>query len=493
MRHPLQPLPILRIALLGLLVPCVYYGAAGAAFYYRHRRAAAVAMPLRILTAPNPTGLTRLLVVAPHCDDETLGCAGLIQQTRSAGGQVRVVILTNGDAFRTAVERQTRSLRIGPQDYIRFASLRQKESRHALESLGVAAQDILFLGYPDRGLLPIWDGFWSRDALYTSQYTHRNRSPYPDTFNARAAYCGADLAADLKQILLAFRPTLITVAHPSEDHADHAAAAAFVTYVLRILSADTRQSAWASQTRLLHYLIHRGDWPLPQGAHPADPLPPPAAMMQTDTRWMRLPLTEPQTEAKIRAIGMYASQTAIMQRFLLSFARSDELYGEIAPARLPFVRQRPTLERDWLQNWDSLPPVLLDPVRDNVVRDLQGGGDIQALYACRDTNRLFLRLDMRQPVARGIAYTVHLRPFGAEERTPAAAVTLRLRASDSGRLLPGGVRVAAHGRTLEAAVPWTLLTEGTDTLHPLRLLSLRAETHIAGVEVDKSGVRLLSL
>ena len=38
----------------------------------------------------------RVLIVAPHPDDEVLGCAGLVQRLLSTGWQVDVVILSGG-------------------------------------------------------------------------------------------------------------------------------------------------------------------------------------------------------------------------------------------------------------------------------------------------------------------------------------------------------------------------------------------------------------
>src|SRR4029077_8979437 len=54
--------------------------------------------------APAPASLPRLdaqtslLVVAPHPDDETLCCAGIIQRVVRAGGRASVVWITSGDA-----------------------------------------------------------------------------------------------------------------------------------------------------------------------------------------------------------------------------------------------------------------------------------------------------------------------------------------------------------------------------------------------------------
>ena len=38
----------------------------------------------------------KLLVIAPHSDDEVLGCGGLISKVKNAGGQVFVLIFNLG-------------------------------------------------------------------------------------------------------------------------------------------------------------------------------------------------------------------------------------------------------------------------------------------------------------------------------------------------------------------------------------------------------------
>jgi len=41
----------------------------------------------------------RILILAPHPDDETLGCGGTIQKALLQGKTVKVVFLTSGDSF----------------------------------------------------------------------------------------------------------------------------------------------------------------------------------------------------------------------------------------------------------------------------------------------------------------------------------------------------------------------------------------------------------
>jgi LmbE family N-acetylglucosaminyl deacetylase len=58
-----------------------------------------------------PTAADRVLVVAPHPDDETLCCAGILQLALRAGAAVGVVWLTAGDSFEIDAMVAERTLR----------------------------------------------------------------------------------------------------------------------------------------------------------------------------------------------------------------------------------------------------------------------------------------------------------------------------------------------------------------------------------------------
>lgn len=481
---------VARWVVAGLLVPCVYFAGAGGAFFYRQRAVYAATGSARLPEMPVPLRPDRLMVFAPHCDDETLGCGGLIQQTLATGGSVRTVTLTNGDAFRTAVERQARTLRIGPQDYIRFAALRQDESHRALEALGVQPNDILFLGYPDRGLMALWDEHWMADSPYTSAFTHQARSPYANTFNHASHYCGRDLLADIKATLRTYRPTLVTVTHPADDHSDHAAAAAFVARAVQELQADPQEKPWAAQIRLRYYLVHRGDWPLPQGVHQDAPLLPPVEMRTLDTRWESLSLTPKQIQRKAQSIELYPSQTEIAREFLTAFARSTEIFGTLPEVKLAALPAAQTRLATAAEAWANLPPVLLDPARDTVLRDLQGGGDIRALYACKTGETLRLRLETRQPISNRFVYTIRLRAFGPNGETPAADCALRLGPNSADSNVGAQVKVRSEGRILVAELPWSALSQPLANA-TIRTLAVSVTTSLGSVEVDKTGTRFL--
>ena len=393
-----------RVALLVLLLAGVAFGAKSAAFYARLRRLNAAQSIQFLPVETPPDSSTRLLVFAPHCDDETLGSAGIIQQTVKAGGVARVAILTNGDAFPAAAQRQFRSLRLRPADYTRFAALRQQESQNALRSLGVAPNSVQFFGYPDRGLMPLWSAYWTAQNPYYAPATQRNAtdaalSAYPDS-----PYCGRGLLENIKITLRSFRPTLVTVTHPAEDHPDHAAASAFVALALRELQDEPQSAGWAKRTRLRYYLVHCGDWPVPPKSS-NEALAPPAALIGLDTAWNRCPLTEAETQRKAQAIARYPTQTTMMGPFLRSFARSNEIYGELPVAPLPRVSDSANPMAQNAPLWAKLPPAVRSPLADNLAREMESGADIAACRACRDTENLYLQIEMRGSVRSRFDYT----------------------------------------------------------------------------------------
>src|SRR3954469_21909854 len=68
---------------------------------------------------------TRLLVVAPHPDDEALGAAGLIQRVRERGGAVEGVLPTRRDGFPEGVEVAEGVAHPRPTDYRGYGVMRE--------------------------------------------------------------------------------------------------------------------------------------------------------------------------------------------------------------------------------------------------------------------------------------------------------------------------------------------------------------------------------
>ena len=85
----------------------------------------------------------RPLVLAPHPDDESLGCGGLIAECCCRGIQPVVAILTDGAASHP-----------GSKQYppLHLASLRVEEARSAASKLGLDFANLVFFNYPDSAL-----------------------------------------------------------------------------------------------------------------------------------------------------------------------------------------------------------------------------------------------------------------------------------------------------------------------------------------------------
>lgn len=127
----------------------------------------------------SPEALARpAVVMAPHPDDESLGCGGLIARKRELGVAVTVVFMTDG-------ARSHRDL----VEVARLVDQRRQEALTACDRLGVEADAIHFLDLPDGQLADRFD----------------------------------DAVARLAPILNAAEATQLVVPHPAEPPADHSA------------------------------------------------------------------------------------------------------------------------------------------------------------------------------------------------------------------------------------------------------------------------------
>jgi len=122
-----------------------------------------------------------LVVLAPHPDDETLGCSVLMLRKIEAGIPVHIVIATDG--------ARSHGEELVPPE--RLAALRRGESIEAARRLGLTEDDLTFLGYPDGAL---------------------GESP-------------GRLQRDLEAVLQKHRPEIVAVTSSEDAHPDHRALA----------------------------------------------------------------------------------------------------------------------------------------------------------------------------------------------------------------------------------------------------------------------------
>lgn len=130
-------------------------------------------------------GAERVVVLAPHMDDETIGCGGAVARHVMAGAPVHVVFLTDGRHGSSTLSGLSGDARRAEE--LRIVALRKAEAQRALHKLGVGS--VSYLDAEDGAL-------------------------------------GADTAivARLRAILEAQRPELVYVPCYLEGHPDHLAA-----------------------------------------------------------------------------------------------------------------------------------------------------------------------------------------------------------------------------------------------------------------------------
>lgn len=253
--------------------------------------------PASPLSTATPVGLpvfsaqTRLLVVAPHPDDETIATGMLVQQIRAVGGEVRVLLLTAGDNNPWPQRWLERRVWIRAADRQRWGRRRHAEMLQALQYLEVPATALQSLGWPDMG---VTDGL-----LQASETTV------------------AALAAAIRQ----FRPSLIAMPALGDRHPDHGSAHVLVRLALAEQVDPPQQLA---------YLVH--------GHAPASGV-------------MEITGSAAQATNKRAALAAHRSQMALSGSRMHRLAARPERYFDVvappagSPSALPW--QPPA----WLWPW----------------------------------------------------------------------------------------------------------------------------------------------
>lgn len=351
----------------------------------------------------------RLLVVSPHPDDESLGAGGAIQLALAQGAQVKVVMMTNGDGQPVAPLILRGEVRPRSGNYIETGQQRQAEALAALQILGLPPENVLFLGYPDGGLNHLWQVRWLEDCPWRAPYTRATQSPYAFTYNALSSYCGLDVLNDLRAIITDYRPDLVLLPHPNDNHSDHRAASSFAQLALALESAadpDYRPSVWG-------YLVHYGYYPQPRGLRYRQALLPPLPLTGPGSEWSRLDLTFDQVKRKAEALEAHATQQVLLGAFLHSFARSNELF-----AHIPLLDVSPLeynsidlFETDMLRQ-----PALAEPAQESGSRFVLPGADLVGLKVGRFGDSVWLMAQTEGPLLPGLRYRILVKfPDGRSE------------------------------------------------------------------------------
>lgn len=399
---------------------------------------------------PQPLSLDslgpRVLVIAPHPDDESLAPGGLVASALAQGKQVKVVVITAGDAYRRAALRLSKG-KLSPAVYVELGIVRHKELTAAVSSLGLPPEDLLSLGYQDGSLNSLWDADWDYSHPHVGANGH-DKSPYPFAWEPDAPLCGANLTKNLEQILRDYKPTAVVYPDPADSHHDHWAACAFTDYTLNEVGFTGLR---------LGYLVHHGHYPFPWLYLPAADLEPPAPLVGIGETWHSLTIGAAAEQAKQRAIMQYHTQHAVpdLSVFMRAFIRTNELYATWAPVRMGrLAGDKP--------GPDVAPKgatILREPVGSPILPPRRGPWDVADVALARGRDRVWVGLRPVGTLDETMRYGVHVRLFGggaAPERIDIAVTHAKaeevLRASNAADL-GGSPEVLVEGGRLWVSLP----------------------------------------
>ena len=319
--------------MLGLAIGALLLAPVAASAPPKGQRAHVVKPPPPVLDVPEAT---RLLVIAPHPDDEVLGAGGLMQRVHATGGAVRVVYLTDGDGYPEGVRQEDHVEAPTAKDYLGYGKQRRHEAHAALVRLGLADAFQTFLGFPDGGLCKLTRAYWSeRRTAYRSPYTRLNRPPKSEMLVPATKYRGEDLSQELALIVGDFKPTMIAVPRKEDQHADHCASWFFLADSI----TDVRRVHPEFSTDVINYIVHFNAWPFDEDG---PRLAPPPGLRGGASGWMRLALTPAETRNKRQALRRFTTQMHVMDWFLDGFARSNEVFSRPQPFKVVLpIRRSP--------------------------------------------------------------------------------------------------------------------------------------------------------
>lgn len=264
----------------------------------------------------------RVLVLAAHPDDETLGVGGVIQKAVNAGAEVKIVYLTHGDQNEMSSLFYQKKPLLKREDFLDSGRLRKREAIEATKLLGVPEQNLIFLGYPDFGSLGIWKKHWGEKAKpYRSLLTRVNKVLYKEDATYGRYYKGENVVADMAAILSEYKPTQLFVPAPYDLNTDHQAAFLF----LNAAYLNVKDSM--GPLRQFTYLVHYPKWPQPRRYEPGMRLEIPDILIDgNSSNWMAINLSDEEIQKKFEALSEYKSQLSYSKKFLLSFVRQNEVF-----------------------------------------------------------------------------------------------------------------------------------------------------------------------
>ena len=349
---------------------------------------------------------------------------------------------------------------------------RQNEAAAAAGQLGLATNDVVYLGYPDYGTLAIWKQHWRTVPPFRSVLTRANAVPYDRALTPGSAYAGEDILDDLEDVIRDFSPTHVLVSHPADHNVDHRALYLFA----RVALWDLAEEGLAPE--ILAYPVHFTQWPEPRRYHPLRPASPPH-FLDAAAGWMEYVLAPFQVSNKFAAIRRHHSQYRDASTYLDSLVRKSELFESLADLAFPggagsaefdeedVSQFRP--DGDLFQELSRLSEQWNDVADQNAAETAELGDDDNDFVRSSisgDGTHLTLTFQFLKPVSAAVSLVVHVFGYRSDgafgdlpkisvEATPEKIVAVRdlkeKLPADSAELVPGG------GDQIAVRVPCALL------------------------------------
>jgi LmbE family N-acetylglucosaminyl deacetylase len=240
----------------------------------------------------NITSTDRVLIVAPHPDDETIGSAGVIRYCLENNIPVYVVVVTNGGSGS-------------------LGRTRYNESLNATSILGLPSRNITFFEYT-QGVDSLFNENWDKtidiNGNHTSNFAYQNNAPYN----------GVSLEQNFETVITNFKPTIIIYPNPEDSNPDHWGTSSFIEYATNKLNYNGQ---------MYTYLVHvSAVWPFPRGYFPQTYILPPYFMTNTG-KWFVLPISASDENLEYQAVNSYHSQLNNDPSYLLTFVRKNDLFA----------------------------------------------------------------------------------------------------------------------------------------------------------------------
>ncbi len=136
-----------------------------------------------------------------------------------------------------------------PAEALAFGGVRMDETRASLGHLGVAPNDIAFLGLPDGGSGEIWYDTPDAAHPYLAPLLASDHAPYEGLEHPNLPYAHPSVLEEVEKLIRRYQPEVVITAYPpDQSHIDHIVNNYFVVQALQAL---LKESPAYAKTRLL--------------------------------------------------------------------------------------------------------------------------------------------------------------------------------------------------------------------------------------------------